>query len=260
MQSMLSINGVDLGTLGFGVSDPRSLWNTPVASSEGIAVPGRAGQLVPQASSIALASRTIDVVGELTGTSRADFLTKLDVLKAALAGPLTVVLAEQPTRQYTARTLSVTVTNSGPVFLQRSQEVTLSLVCDDPYAYDVTLQVVGFGAATAIPLGTAPSRGIITITGAAVNPVLTYKNASGTTIETMGFTRTLAGGDTLTIDLDRFLVTRTVGGVATNDLAALTSGDFLELSPLDGVYASSSWPTLAVSAGSGSISYRRAFA
>jgi phage-related protein len=256
----ISINGVDLGTLGFRVSEPRGIWNTPIASSESIVVPGRAGQLVPQASMVALASRTIDIVGTLRGSSRADFLAKLDILKALRGAALTVILDEAPGRQYTARLLSATLEAFGPVFLQQEQPLTLSLFCDDPYAYDTTLQVVAFAVATAVPQGTAPTRrGIITITGAVVNPVITYKNAAGVTIETLGFTRTLAGGDTLTIDLDQFLVTRTVGGVPTNDLNALTSGDFFQLSPLDGDYGASSWPTLQVSGGTGSISYRRAY-
>jgi hypothetical protein len=59
------------------------------------------------------------------------------------------------------------VTESGPVFIQRKQQVTISLFCDDPYAYDTALQTVGFTTATAIPMGTAPTGGVITITGAA---------------------------------------------------------------------------------------------
>jgi hypothetical protein len=74
MQPTIAINGVDLGAMGFKVRSPNGIWNTPVASSEGIQVPGRAGQLVPQASMVTLASRTIDIVGTLVGTSRADFL------------------------------------------------------------------------------------------------------------------------------------------------------------------------------------------
>jgi hypothetical protein len=75
----------------------------------------------------------------------------------------------------------------------------------------------------------------------------------------MGFTRTLAGGDTLTIDLDRFLVTRTVSGVDTDDIAALTSGSFFNFDPADADVYAGDWPTLEVSAGSGVLTYRRAY-
>jgi phage-related protein len=251
MQPTIAINGVDLGAMGFKVRSPNGIWNTPVASSEGIQVPGRAGQLVPQASMVTLASRTIDIVGTLVGTSRADYLTKLDALKAFLAAPLTVVLAEQPTRQYTARCLSVTVTESGPVFIQRKQQVSISLFCDDPYAYDTALQTVGFTTATAIPMGTAPTGGVITITGAAAF-TLTYKNSAGATLVTMVFAGVTSP---ITIDLDTFIVTDGSG----NALGKLTSGEFPRLSPLDGVFGTSTWPTLQVSAGTGSISYRRAY-
>jgi hypothetical protein len=86
MRPAISINGVDLGTLGFKVREARGIWNTPVASSEGTPIPWRAGQLVPPPESVKIASKTIDIVGFLVGTSRADFLTKLDVLKALLIG------------------------------------------------------------------------------------------------------------------------------------------------------------------------------
>lgn len=252
MTNTLSINGVDLGTLGFKLRAPQGIWNTPVASSESIQVPGRAGQLVPQASMVTLASRTITVVGTLVGTSRANFLTKLDALKAALAAPLTLILAEQPLRQYTARCLSVTVEETGPVLLQRKQAVTIALFCDDPYAYDTALQTVAFTTATAIPMGTAPTtRGVITITGAAAF-TLTYKNSAGVTLATMVFAGVTSP---IAIDLDTFLATDGSG----NALGKLTSGEFFALSPLDGVFGTSTWPTLEVSSGTGSISYRRAY-
>ena len=260
MQPAILINGVELGTLGFKVREARGIWNTPVASSEGTPIPHRAGQLVPPADTVKIASRTIDIIGWLRGTSRADFLTKLDVLKALLIGPLTVRRAEDDTREHRARLLSLTMTETGPVFLQRTQELVLSLWCDDPYAYDASDQTVNFGAATAVPLGTAPSTGVITITGAAVDPVITLKDPSGTVLETMGFTRTLGAGDTLAIDLEQFLVTLTVGGVDSNDIAALTSGTFFTLDPRDADVYAGDYPTLEVSAGTGQLVYRRAYA
>lgn len=253
MAADLLINGVDLGALGVRLGVPRGIWNTPIASTESIQVPGRAGQLVPQASMVTLTSRTIDLAGTVAGSSRADFLAKLDALKAFLAaGPLTVVLAEQPARQYTARLLSITVTEFGPVFLQAEQEIVISLFCDDPYAYDTALQTVGFAnVATPIPMGTAPTGGIITITGAAAF-TLTYKNSAGVTLVTMVF----AGvASPITIDLDTFLVTDGAG----NAIGKMTSGEIPRLSPDDGNFGASSWPTLQVSAGAGSISYRRAY-
>jgi hypothetical protein len=74
MQPTIAINGVDLGALGFKVRSRERDLEHARRLERGIQVPGRAGQLVPQASMVALASRTIDIVGTLVGTSRADFL------------------------------------------------------------------------------------------------------------------------------------------------------------------------------------------
>lgn len=252
MEDTVSINGTDIKALGFKLREPRGVWDLPTYAKDTTTIPGKPGQVVPQPSTVKISSRTIDIIGTLVGSSRSDFLTKLDQLKALVTKvPLIVVLAEQPTRQYTARPLGMGMTPINPVLLQRQQEFTITLVCDDPYARDTTDQTVAFTTATPIPLGNAPSGGVITITGG-TDPIITYRDSAGNIVQTMGFTGT---GSPLVVDLDDFLAS--VGG--TNVIDKLTSGSFIELSPLDGDYISAAWPTLEVNSGSGSITYRRAY-
>jgi phage-related protein len=252
MEDTVSINGVDIKSVGFKLREPRGVWDLPSYAKDTTTIPGKPGQVAPESSTVKISSRMVDLVGTLVGSTRADFLSKLDQMKALITKtPLVVVLAEQPTRQYVARPLGAGMTPTGPVLLQRQQEFTITMVCDDPYARDTTDQVVAFGAATPIPLGTAPSGGVITITGG-TNPTITYRDSAGNVVQTMGFTGT---GSPLVIDLDQFLAS--VGGV--NAIDKLTSGSFIELSPLDGDYATSAWPTLEVDSGTGSITYRRAY-
>lgn len=143
---------------------------------------------------------------------------------------------------------------------------SISFLCANPYWWDVDPSVVAFTTATGIPVGTAPSYGrddwsaIITITGAATNPTLTYKDYTGVTVGTMAFTLTVAAGDSIVIDCGRRTVNKIVSGVTSNCMSTLTAGyTFPALSPDDASFTASLWPTLATSAGTGSVTYYRAW-
>lgn len=67
-------------------------------------------------------------------------------------------------------------------------------------------------------------------------------------------------GDSLVIDCGRRTVTKIVSSVSSNAISHLTAGySFPALSPDDASFTASLWPTLTVSAGTGSITYYRAF-
>lgn len=141
---------------------------------------------------------------------------------------------------------------------------TMTFVCSMPYWVANTPTVVSFGStATEIALGTAPSAGrdslsaLITITGAATTPTLTYADSTGATVGTMicnGYSP--AAGDSIVIDCGRRIITRYVSGVASNAISYFTAGyTFPALDPADGSFRLSTWPTLKTSAGTGSITY-----
>jgi hypothetical protein len=60
--------------------------------------------------------------------------------------------------------------------------------------------------------------------------------------------------------LARGLVTKSVSAVVSNAMNALAPGwNFPALDPADGVYLTSTWPTLEVSSGTGLATYTKAY-
>lgn len=137
-------------------------------------------------------------------------------------------------------------------------DATLMFLCPDPTWRDVLGSTVGFNATPVmVPLGNAPSGGIIRIAAPAwsanvTNPVLSYLNVAKATVQSMTFTTTLvAGEDYLEIDLDRSTVTLSDNGVQSSGATLLTAGDFFVLDPMDGDVVNSGYPYLSVTATSG---------
>src|SRR5690606_32707 len=123
---------------------------------------------------------------------------------------------------------------------------------------DAVGQLISFTSTPSqIPLGTAPSGGIVRIAAPSwsanvVDPVLAYLNAAGVTLQTLSFSGTLtAGTEYLEIDLDRCTVTEVSSGTRANAISWLSSGDFFGLDPMDGDVLNSSYPQLKVTATSG---------
>lgn len=146
-------------------------------------------------------------------------------------------------------------------------EPTLELVALDPTYRDTSDQVVAFTAATAVPMGTADSRPVVTLTasgGAVTDPSYTVRNSGGVTVGVVPFTVVLASGDALEVDAEAGTVRRRISGVWSNARSLVPIGQVIPtLRASDGDWLTSSWPTIArdfvagPGALSGSISYRR---
>jgi hypothetical protein len=137
----------------------------------------------------------------------------------------------------------------------------LMFLCPDPTWRDMITQVIGFNTTPVmIPLGTAPSGGVIRIAAPAwsanvTNPVLSYLNVAKATVESMTFTTTLvAGEDYIEIDLDRSTLTLSDNGVSGNGASLLSDGDFFVLDPMDGDPMNSGFPYLMLAASGGTPS------
>lgn len=254
------LNDYDLAGLGF-ILEAVEGWNdAPSVRDRVTQLPGRPGTiaLAPEAET---APRALSFRGVIRATSLAGVRTSMAALQERLyRGTVEVRLSDDPDKVFFARTEEQVRIVTPPQFASPHTRLSWRMTCPDPLRYDRNGTVIGFSSARgATPLGSAPSLPVLRIMGAATNPVITYRNAAGESIGTMGFTITLAATDYLEIDCELMTVTKVVSGVATSVPTILTSGDFLLLDPQDGSYPDSVWPTLEVSAGTGEALYRKAW-
>ncbi len=263
----VTANSVDLGTqFGFVLARPDGVLSAPSRDHAVATVLGIDAQVFVAPVRGLTGGREISLQGAVVADTMANLATQLDGLKRWLQQPtLQVTTRFDTTRFFEARSAGVVCSHIARPLLVPVQQVTITLRCADPCARDATATTLAISTNTACALGGAISRPVITVTGVHSNLLLTLKNATGTTLETMGFTLALAGaGDTLVIDCDRHTVRKTVSSVASNAIDAITSGSFptfLALDPNDGVQLTPSWPSLSASFASGtptvSASYRK---
>jgi hypothetical protein len=263
---ILTLNGTDAETLGFSPVSFEGMLGAPARTYNLLPIPGLPGGIDPGVAPME-AARTIKITGLVQAASKTALETTLDVIKEACgAGLVAITGPYAPTRAWYGLLQPFDANPEVPTVLNGIALIQLEFVCPSPYAVDLTPATIAFGAtAVEIPLGTAPSTGrdnlsaIITITGAATTPIVTYKDRDGVTQGTLSFSGySPLAGDTAVADLGRRLIYKFVSGVRTNAFSALAAGYIWpRLDPIDASVSGALWPTLATSAGSGSITYYR---
>ena len=258
------LNETALDTLGVYVEDMGTRVSAPQRNYASVQIPGRQGAVL--SGEPVTAERRLVLTASIDPAARtvAALVSAQDTLKALAYRALVKIVADDDTtapRQIDGVCESCEITPVVHPMVTQVARATLTIRCPDPTWYDVTGQLIGFSStASAIPLGTAPSGGIVRIAAPSwsanvVDPVLTYLNAAGVTVETLSFTGTLtAGTDYLEIDLDRCTVTEYASGTASNAISWLSSGDFFALDAMDGDPLNTSYPQLKVTATSGTPS------
>jgi hypothetical protein len=257
------INDEDVETLGFAVAGLRGHADAVELPRDYRPIPGKAGGIMARHADVPARIIVIDLL--LVGTTLTTRRESFRELEALCAGTCTLRFGDAPD-QYVEGVLTRSpkrpaAPESAPWWTAAAPEMIASLefTCATPAYFAVTENVVALSAtAAALPMGTLPSAGVIDI-GPSTNPVLTYKDADGTTQGTMGFTAVVASGDLLRVDLTEMRVTRRISGTWSAAQALHTSGAWLQPSPVDGDYTTEAWPTLAVSSGTASYTYRKAY-
>lgn len=198
-------------------------------------------------------SRRLLVSGHVKASDAATFRNALDYLKAlATNGAVRLRFADRVDREFRdARLVSFKSSARAAILQNAAGDVAMTFECADPLRYDVSPQGIALSTArAALPIGTAPSFPLIVVhgNGATLSGItLTYRNAGGDSMQTMGFTGTLGTTDYLIIDCVKAQVTKSAGGVQSDALSWWTSGEFPVIRPADGWVELAQFPTLEIS-------------
>jgi len=255
----LMVDGFDLSTLDFRVQSMAGHRNMPEATWPNAPVPGRYGPVLLSYEAQRQA-RPITVRGVFDSTSLVSLYANMDAAKARMDGALrTYTVVDNEAREHRAYLLKWDAQGLPPELATPRTYVTLTLWCPDPRAYSTVDTVVNFGAtATDTPLGTAPTHPVIRVAGAASAPALVYKSSTGGERGRVTLNTTLSSTDWVDIDMGAGTLLNKAGASVSAVYATTVSG-FFALDPLDGTYWSSGWPTVEVSVGSGTATYRKAW-
>lgn len=255
----LMVDGFDLSTLDFRVQSLAGHRNMPEAVWPQTDVPARYGPVL-LSDTAQRKARPIKVQGVFDSTSLASLYANTDEAKARMDGALrTYTVVDNEAREHRAYLLKWEAQGLPPELTTPRTYVTLTLWCPDPRAYSTGDTVVNFGAtATAVPLGNAPTHPVIRIAGTASAPALVYKTSTGGERGRVTLATTIGSTGYIDIDMDAGTLVDETGANVSAVYATTVSG-FFALDPLDGTYWSSGWPTVEVSAGSGTATYRKAW-
>lgn len=254
------LNETPLDSIGGYVEELTEAFSAPRRSYATVTIPGRQGVVVTgdpetQARSLVISGSIVPAAWTI-----AALRTATDQLKALAYRALIKVILDDDVnapRQIDAVCEAVDITPIVHPLVTLAARFRISARALDPTWADVTGQLIAFGTtASPVPLGTAPSGGIVRITPFGgtnvVDPELIYRNAAGVEVARLVFSGTLtAGTEYLEIDLDRSTVQEVSSGVASNAISWLVSGDFFSLDPMDGDPLNGSHPQLQLAADSG---------
>lgn len=253
----LFVDGKDLRDLGLIVQSDLEGWRHSLGRQhQSRGQPGRIGEARLTRTSRAEARRMV-VRGYQRAPDLSTLLARRDELLWRLDGAqdIEVKFSDQLDRRFVARLDGpVRIEGIQPSLTAAKHRVEIPLRCEDPRAYETSETQVTVGSADGdvdVPLGTAPVEPTIEVDVASFT--LTYKSASGEVLETLEVAG--ASATPVTVDMEAQTITSSNG----SEMDALASGWFFSLAPHDGDYPTSTWPTLAVDAGTASVSYRKAF-
>jgi phage-related protein len=247
------VDSYDLSDLELVISGVTG-WRDGVGTSwDQVQVPGRFGSIAT-ALEPSYPTRQLVVTGTVLGTTVADLYSKLDQIKWRIGlVEKEFAFVDDETRVFNARLTGFQSTGIQPMMTQLGTTVSITLLMLDPRIYDDSPTIVGSigNSDVDLPLGTAPVRASINVTGSG-SFTLTYKDSSAVEVATMTIT-----GATAPVDID--MDAQTITDAGGNAVDTLTAGDFFAFDPADGDYVTPDWPTLRCGSGTAQATYTKAY-
>lgn len=253
--SVTTVSGTykDLDDFGFVVDPMRGIFDGAKVS---YATEQRPGRLETVLTSLTATGQPRDLVieGHVIADTLAALTTNIRNLTGWCRRAVAVKTAHDSATFLNVKQVDVQITHPPMQGVALTCGVSITFRAFDPLWYATSASAVTFSSNTAMPLGTAPSRPVLRLTGTHTNPTITYKNSGGTTITTLVLTITIAGAtDYVEIDCASLTIVKSVSSVITDAIDTLTSGDFIVLDPADADTVTPTWGSLSVSLGSGSV-------
>jgi len=255
--AVTSVTGTykDVADFSFTVESWTDALSGPARTFATANVPGNV-ETVKLSTSPTVKPGEIQIVGTVTGATKAAMLTSLRQLKGwAVRAVALKLLALDANTFVEVDQVGAPVVHFSPNGVHPAARVTLTFQALKPYWQSTSLSAVTFtGSATDMPIGEAPSRPVIRLTGAYTNPTVTYKNSAGSTVGSFTLTVTLANAaHYVEIDCARRTIVHNTGSDA-DGIALLTAGDFIALDPADADTLTPDWGTLAYTVTAGTVS------
>lgn len=259
------LNDTPLEALGLVLAEGGPLLGGFAVARDVQSWPGRAGGL--PAASGAVGPRVIRFTADAPVATTAARMALLDDLADRLTGLVEVRFDDAPDRVLRGvATVYAADVPTPPRWVNLSPRVVVEITCANAAKWDAqpTTRVLG-ATPVAIPVGTLPHGGQLTLTGTAAGALsgevrLRYRGVSGVLLGELVLTAALLSGEFLTIDLDACTIRRTTtAGVTSDAYAWKTGGQFFRVAPRDAVRALGAWPTLELTAGAGLYAYRRLY-
>lgn len=246
----VTVNGVDLTTFGYVVRSVEGLTGGVARTYATDDAPHAVGQTLLD-DTPRIGARTVTIRGTLRATTPAALVVAYRRLLAHLSTePIDVTWSLESDRFARGRLVSDSVPVLPRQGLQKSMHVDFVVECHSPYlAASAETEVALSTSAAACALGTWDSAPTIAITGAS-DVTLTYADHDGATQGSMAFEGVTG---TLTVDMATWTATDDDG----NAMSKLASGDFFLLEAAHADLDAEDWPTLVLSAGTGTATYRK---
>lgn len=243
------INGWDVANAGLHVEDVSGWRPSGTVTDRGLQILGRYGS-APASPTAISEGATMVVQGVVEGTTAADVRAKVDLLRSKLfSGILELSFYNNTDKIAVVWCEKSDVIGIHPQWTSLFQKVVMQFHSPLPVLFSAQPVLV---AATAlkspVPLGTGPCAPVFVISGAVTNPVITYRDLRSITVKQLAFSCVLAADDYLVVDCWRKIVTLYDAGVASDGISLLSGYWSLDaLSPDDGNFENSVWPTIEVS-------------